>query len=389
MPSKCALFWDESFLWGLITYRSLKSLGLAFTLVNSEDIKSGKLTKFKALLVPGGWASNKAKALGEEGAEEIKRFVRDGGIYIGICGGAGLATSEGLGLLAIKRRPLMERAPSVSGLVSVEVSPHPLWRGIKKPFFHIWWPSQFVVQDPSINIIARFRSATEETFTSDLNAFDIQNGDAGKSWDEVETEYGLNLNPARMEGDPLVLHGQYGKGGVFLSLVHFETSSSASGARALKNLWDNFGLEKRAPENFRGLPVQAPFVSPLEELFSFGLRNFLWFERAPLIQWRRGVRGLEYFTLLEMAKELARRAGGRDRIEPLSDEVKIFCDKGRRLLLHERLALQRGEAITFSRASSPEMHALRTGLFGTIKSHGGEFKALLDRLDSALYKHLK
>jgi len=393
MPSKCALLWDESFLWGLTAYRALKKSGLAFTLISSEEIRQGGLSKFKALLVPGGWASNKMKALREAGAEEIRGFVRAGGSYVGICGGAGLAISGGLGLANIRRKPLKERAPSISGPVRVALLRHPVWKGIKEPVFNIWWPSQFAVEDDSLTVLARFQSATPQTFTSDLNAFDVENGKAdGKPWEKIEAEYDLNLDPARMKGDPLVVEGAYGKGKVLLSLIHWDTPDDGNGARAFKSLWDYLGLEKRAPQNFREKPAHSPFLSPLEELHAFGLRNFLWFERGPLIQWRRGVRGLEYFTLLEMAGELARRAKNKrelEALEALEDELKNFCDKAKKLLLLERLALQRGEALTFSRASSPEMQSLRASLFGNSKSHGGEFKALLDKLDALLYIYLK
>ncbi len=69
----CAAFlWDESFLWGLMAYNSLKSLGLPFDLVRSADIKKGCLQNYKMLFVPGGWASNKSKLLGDKGIKEIK-----------------------------------------------------------------------------------------------------------------------------------------------------------------------------------------------------------------------------------------------------------------------------------------------------------------------------
>jgi len=35
------------------------------------------------IFVPGGWASNKRKALGEEGMQKIRSFVDDGGSYLG------------------------------------------------------------------------------------------------------------------------------------------------------------------------------------------------------------------------------------------------------------------------------------------------------------------
>ncbi|MFN3740155.1 MAG: hypothetical protein ACK4TF_05710 [Thermodesulfovibrionales bacterium] len=48
-----------------MAYKSLKAVGLSFDLVRSEDIKKGFLKNYRMLFVPGGWASNKLKALGD------------------------------------------------------------------------------------------------------------------------------------------------------------------------------------------------------------------------------------------------------------------------------------------------------------------------------------
>src|SRR5512143_2962188 len=95
---RAAVLWDESFLWGVMAYKALDACGLACDLIRTEDVREGKLSGYPLLFVPGGWASNKKKALGNDGIEEIKRFVHDGGAYLGFCGGAGLATLDGIGL---------------------------------------------------------------------------------------------------------------------------------------------------------------------------------------------------------------------------------------------------------------------------------------------------
>jgi hypothetical protein len=125
---KVAFFWDESFLWGLMAYRALQNLGLPFDLVRSDDIKNGCLKYYKMLFVPGGWASNKKKALSGKGIEEIREFVINGGNYLGFCGGAGLATLDGIGLLNITRKPTKERVPSFSGRIYLNLNEHPIWK---------------------------------------------------------------------------------------------------------------------------------------------------------------------------------------------------------------------------------------------------------------------
>jgi len=195
-----AFLWDESFIWGLMAYRALKGLGLPFDLIKAEDIKTGALNEYKMLFVPGGWASNKSKALGDSGLKAIRGFVENGGNYLGFCGGAGLATEAkgGIGLLNVRRRPTRERVPSFSGRIGLHLNEHPIWNGItaggsdqrsvfsKKPtagprppvqvdsglppVFHAWWPSQFIVEDNRVKTLAAYNAVlpARNTYTRQI-----------------------------------------------------------------------------------------------------------------------------------------------------------------------------------------------------------------------------
>jgi glutamine amidotransferase-like uncharacterized protein len=75
------------------------------TLVNGKEIASGALKNFDVVMFTGGSGSKQAASLGEQGREEVRRFVRGGGGYIGICAGAYLACSGfewGIGVLNAK-----------------------------------------------------------------------------------------------------------------------------------------------------------------------------------------------------------------------------------------------------------------------------------------------
>jgi hypothetical protein len=61
--------------------------------VCAEDIRGGALGAFDVLVVPGGSGSRQATALDEAGRGAVRRFVGNGGGYLGICAGAYLATS--------------------------------------------------------------------------------------------------------------------------------------------------------------------------------------------------------------------------------------------------------------------------------------------------------
>jgi glutamine amidotransferase-like uncharacterized protein len=76
--------------------KCLKAAPGAFTFrrVTAQEIRDGVLKDFDVVVQGGGSGGGQAKALQEQGRENIKQFVRDGGGYIGICAGAYLATTD-------------------------------------------------------------------------------------------------------------------------------------------------------------------------------------------------------------------------------------------------------------------------------------------------------
>jgi hypothetical protein len=438
-----AFLWDESFLWGLMAYRALKGLALPFDLIRAEDLKSGVLDKYRMLFVPGGWASNKSKSLGDTGMKAIRDFVHNGGSYLGFCGGAGLATRDGIGLLNINRRPTKERVPSFSGRIYLNIKEHQIWKGITTamsgqlsavskntppdpqpltPIFHAWWPSQFEIKDKNIKTLATYGNALPDSFSSDLNTGDVE---ANGNWEELEKVYRINLDPKRLLNEPAVIEGNYGSGKVVLSLVHFETPDDMNGQQVLKNLWGYLGGRQQRGEAWKFESEEAckrgsaedknpasELLALCSDLISLGERNFLWFWRNPmLLQWRRGVRGLEYCTLYVLIKEIEEiarkrvstedknptcelaslRASGLsfdDNLYNIRNLIIPFTEKAKRLLILERQAMQKGH-ITYERCDDPEIQKIRAELFSDSKSHGGEFKKLIDEIEDLLFLLIK
>jgi glutamine amidotransferase-like uncharacterized protein len=399
----CALLWDESFLWGLTAFEALKAAGLPFDLVRSEDIRVNKLRDYSMIFVPGGWASNKRKALGEEGMQKIRSFVDDGGSYLGFCGGAGLATLDGIGLLNISRVPTKDRVPSFSGRTRFSLCKHSIWNDLSEgiePVFNVWWPSQFSISDPTINILATYEEALPDSFSSDLNIGDVKKYHGG--WEALEHSYRINLDPSRLIGQPALVEGRYGKGKVVLSLIHFDTPDDANGKIVLINLWKYLsGSEalNRRNKEVRKIATEQPrilgeIMTTAEDLISFGERNFLWFWRNRLmLQWKRGIRGLEYCTLYVMIKAAADFSENiplgdpffRNRVLAIKNMLLPFKEKSEKLLLIERMALQDGQRITYEKSDNPQMLRLRSELFSTSKSYGGSFKELLDKIDDLTF----
>ncbi|HMK60601.1 MAG TPA: BPL-N domain-containing protein [Dissulfurispiraceae bacterium] len=393
----CAFLWDESFLWGLMAYEALLTAGLDFDIISSDDVRAGNLGKYTMVFVPGGWASNKLKALGNEGVKEVRRFVENGGSYLGFCGGAGLATLDGIGLLNVNRMPTKRRVPSFSGKACFSFTDHSMWDGASGPNFHVWWPSQFLIADPSIKVLAAYAEALPESYSSDLNVGDVMKYYG--SWSALEHSYGINLDPARLKGQPAVVEGICGKGKVLLSLVHFDTPDDADGRTVLVNLWKYLADAMPVKYNNSGQSIMqhallqhpaADLDGAVDDLIAFGERHFLWFWRNRfLLQWKRGIRGLEYCTLRGMIKAVAAYSHGiysddpsiHRLLQPIRDIFPAFKEKAERLLLHERMALQNGHLITYDKTDDPHVKALRAELFANSKSYGGQFKELLDEID--------
>jgi hypothetical protein len=409
----CALLWDESLAWGLMARRALKEAGLPFETLRSEEIRGGALSRYRMLFVPGGWASNKLSALGERGQEEIRRFVEDGSSYLGICGGAGMATQDGMGLLLIRRKPAAVRVASFSGPVRLTLAAHRIWEGIEVPRFHAWWPSQLEAGPPGTRVLASYAVAEPDAFSSDIP---VAEGNV-IGWPGLEKRYGILLDPARLHGEPAVIEGRFGRGRVVLSLIHFDTPGDSNGAAVLRNLWDDLapGWSADFPvirETLRSHPLPAPppeLLDTLEEiqdavgdLIESGSKRSLWYWRNPLLlQWRRGVRGLEYGTLAVMIGEIGKRLndhrpdGGpalhesmessrlKENVSEIRDRIVPFVEKAKDLLAREHLFMQTAPLSPLE-CTDAEISRIRQDLFGSAMSHGGRFKQMIDVVDRLL-----
>lgn len=98
---------------------------MSFSMINGEELREGELKGFDVLLVPGGSAQRESLSMQAEGRNEVRRFVGEGGIYMGICAGCYLLTQAkptDLGLLPLdtKDKANWQRG---KGLLPVELTP--------------------------------------------------------------------------------------------------------------------------------------------------------------------------------------------------------------------------------------------------------------------------
>jgi glutamine amidotransferase-like uncharacterized protein len=68
--------------------------GFEISTITAAQIRDGLLGNYDVLIQPGGSASEQGLTLGSEGRERVRKYVADGGGFIGICAGAYLASIE-------------------------------------------------------------------------------------------------------------------------------------------------------------------------------------------------------------------------------------------------------------------------------------------------------
>jgi len=415
-----AVFWDQSLPWGLICIDSLSVMGIPFHLLTAEDIAAGWLSRYRVLLVPGGWASHKVQVLGEAGGGRIKDFVESGGSYMGFCGGAGLALASppSIRLVPLERMSLEDRLPSASGEIWIRGNAdHPVWKDLPAALpVSIWWPSQFSSQPfPGSVCLGVYSAVGSDFLVADLPIADLK--DMRTPWDEWEKIYGINLNPERLLGHPALMEAHAGKGRLILSYPHLETPGDAWGNRLLVNCLTYLdsqssrhlhggGVLKGPPGRYSRSPDASVLCcleraqGAVEELVAFGERRLFWrWRRDWLLQWKRGIRGLEYGALAVAMRSMVRivgesvRDGGsgagwmRDA-EAIAGGVDEFCRIARNLLVQEQVASHAG-GLSKLGVVNEGVDELREQLFGKRMNHGGICKTLFDGIDRSLLEILR
>ena len=107
-----------------ITEQLGKVKDIDLKVVSGKDILSGALAHADVVIFSGGSGSKQAAAIGDSGRETVRKFVSDGGGYVGICGGAFLACSGfnwGLGI--VNAKTVSSKWQRGKGEVRIEITP--------------------------------------------------------------------------------------------------------------------------------------------------------------------------------------------------------------------------------------------------------------------------
>jgi hypothetical protein len=98
--------------------------------IKGEDIRSGVLDTADVVVFPGGSGSAQAKSLQEAGREKVREFVKNGGGYMGICGGSYLATSYYPWSLNIVNAVVVDRKHWARGRATLRLDFTPLGKQV-------------------------------------------------------------------------------------------------------------------------------------------------------------------------------------------------------------------------------------------------------------------
>ncbi len=180
----------------------LSEHNVSYKTVYAKDLIDGKLQSNlpNTLIMPGGQSWEYLAELGDQGAANIKNFVRSGGGYIGICAGAFYATSNreggqttgsyGIGLLegTAYDGTSLHTTPFIEGMMDIPLMP--------------------------VSLNAGFQS---------MNRIVMFGGPSFKYSEKESTDKKLEvLARFQVVGDPSMVLFQYGKGKVYLSGPHLE-----------------------------------------------------------------------------------------------------------------------------------------------------------------------
>lgn len=235
------ILWDSSHIWGLMALRAMRSFGLSCRLVKGIEIAQhgllGKSGPNALLLIPGGNARQKAASLGKNGRNAIRQWLEGGGLYLGFCGGAGLALcqknpDDGLNICPWKRASYGQRLYHlVSGHVRAKTEGNEI---VSLP---VWWPGRFESKsNDDLRILARYLEPDEDFWVADLPMSRIP-GHVASFWSKCRGIESARIFPV---DEPLTIHGKYGHGNYILSYAHLETPGSSQANLWLANLLEKY-----------------------------------------------------------------------------------------------------------------------------------------------------
>lgn len=222
------------------------------TIDSSEIIDGSKLNKNTlALFIPGGLADKYFEKLGTKGNNNIRNYVKNGGIYLGICGGA---------YYACKKVEFETEIPELKIEAEYELN---LINALAKGTLY----KELGIQPFSNSSKSTAIVDIEDEKTKNISSAIYHGGPFFKS---SKKEYNVLANYKLESGKKLhaIIQKKYGKGQVIVSGVHFEYT-----AKDLHQLLSLINKDTKLQEIVNKLTQKE---KTRQQLFNSILQNIKW-----------------------------------------------------------------------------------------------------------------
>ena len=207
--------------------------------IDAADVQAGRLSGHDVLVMPGGSGYERYMQLGEEGFEKIRRYIREGGSFYGVCAGIALALNDPKRLRLIpytrERNPLRG---GFSGAVKLNARAEELLGVPAGTRYFRYHDGPLPVKGDPV----------PDSECEVLATFDSHVMQKGKS-------------TTPMHGMPAIIYGRYGKGRVLVFVMHPEYYPSThdvlgAGFRPLVGRPVTFTYQKKSAR-----PLRVAFYS--------------------------------------------------------------------------------------------------------------------------------
>ncbi len=133
--------------------------------ITASEIQNGKLSEFDLFVMPGRSESTSYYELEELGVNNLLRYIREGGAYFGICGGASFAARSDVNIFSGAMQPVPGES-IIAHMVEMRINTQckaPNLSNMNETFSILFWGSTyFIPEDHSqINTIAVYSNCNE------------------------------------------------------------------------------------------------------------------------------------------------------------------------------------------------------------------------------------
>jgi hypothetical protein len=184
--------------------RLLQIPGSTIERLSPERVKSDDLSGYDLIVFSGGTSMTQARTIGEEGKQNIRKYVANGGHYLGVCAGAYLAIAG--------------EEWSI-GMVNARLVPGRRWRG--SGFMDIEFSDDGRTRIADVDEPFKCRYRNGPTFgpldRPDLPPYTVL------AWFRSEVNNSRSV-PGTMIDSPAIIEARYGEGRVLLVSPHPENT---------------------------------------------------------------------------------------------------------------------------------------------------------------------